>query len=155
MRTDTELIKSLVYQTKGIITDRALAGAVREKGRADFVTSVDTGVQDFLGRELLARYSGTQLLGEKGHRHKIDPNGAIWILDPIDGTTNLIYDYRMSAVSLALCDGGEIVTGIVYNPFTDEMFTAEKGGGAVNPLANSDILASNGFIHRELMRFLQ
>lgn len=130
MRTDTELIKSLAYQTKDITTDRALVGTVSEKGRADFVTSVDTGVQDFLERELLARYPGTQLLGEEGRRHEIDPNGAILILDPIDGTTNLIYDYRMSAVSLALCDGGEIVTGIVYNPFTEEMFTAEKSGGA-------------------------
>ena len=53
-----------------------------------------------------------------------------WILDPIDGTTNLIHDYRMSAVSLAFYDGREVVFGAVYNPFTEELFTAEKGKGA-------------------------
>ena len=51
-------------------------------------------------------------------------------MDPIDGTTNLIYDYKLSAVSLGLYEQGEITMGIVYNPFTDEMFTAAKGEGA-------------------------
>ncbi|UNT92896.1 inositol monophosphatase family protein [Allobaculum sp. Allo2] len=53
-----------------------------------------------------------------------------WILDPIDGTTNLVYGFNMSSVSLGLYQNGEIVFGVVYNPFTDECFTAEKGKGA-------------------------
>ena len=53
-----------------------------------------------------------------------------WILDPIDGTTNLIYGYNLSSVSLGHYLDGEVVYGIVYNPFTEEIFTAERGKGA-------------------------
>ena len=130
MRIDMDFVKSLVYRTRDIINDKSLIRSVSQKGFADFVTSVDTGVQDMLERELSAVYPDIQLLGEEGERHRIDPSGDIWILDPIDGTTNLIYDYRMSAVSLALYSGGAIEAGIVYNPFTEEMFTAQKGCGA-------------------------
>lgn len=130
MYIDTEKVQSLVYRAKDIIFDKALAHSVKEKGRADFVTAVDTEVQTMLERELHRLYPDIQLLGEEGARHLIDPDGSVWILDPVDGTTNLIYDYKMSAVSLALYSGGEVVLGIVYNPFTEEMFSAEKGKGA-------------------------
>ncbi len=53
-----------------------------------------------------------------------------WILDPVDGTTNLMHDYQHSVVSLALCRGKEIVWGIVYDPFHDELFSAVKGEGS-------------------------
>ncbi|MCH5211099.1 MAG: inositol monophosphatase [Oscillospiraceae bacterium] len=130
MCIDINLLKELVYRTKDIITDKMLIKSVNEKGFADFVTAVDTGVQNMLEHELAALYPDIQFMGEEGEHHKIDPSGKVWILDPIDGTTNLIYDYKMSAVSLALYAGGDIIAGIVYNPFTNEMFTAEKGKGA-------------------------
>lgn len=53
-------------------------------------------------------------------------SGQVWVLDPVDGTTNLIHDYQNSAISLALIDNSEIILGIIYNPFSDEMFYAEK-----------------------------
>ena len=60
----------------------------------------------------------------------LDPAKSYWILDPIDGTTNLIRDYHLSAVSLGLYENGEITFGVVYNPFTEELFYGAKGEGA-------------------------
>ena len=53
-----------------------------------------------------------------------------FIVDPIDGTTNFIKDYHASAISIALLDEGQVVIGVVYNPYLDEMFWAERGMGA-------------------------
>lgn len=55
---------------------------------------------------------------------------SFWILDSVDGTTNLMHDYQHSVVSLALCRQGEIVMGIVYDPFHEEVFSAVKGKGS-------------------------
>ena len=57
-------------------------------------------------------------------------NGFVWVLDPVDGTTNLVHDYRNSAISLALMSNKEVIVGIVYNPFVDEMYYAQKGEGS-------------------------
>lgn len=121
-----ELIKEL----KDIVLDRASAREVTVKGVADFVTSVDMSVQEFLYPRLKALYPDVQFMSEEKENLDIDMSGKVWILDPVDGTTNLIHDYKMSAVSLALADNGVPVLGIIYNPFTDEIFTAKKGEGA-------------------------
>ncbi len=60
----------------------------------------------------------------------LDWSRPCWILDPVDGTTNLIHRFRHSAVSLALAEGGQILFGVVYNPYSGECFTARRGGGA-------------------------
>ena len=121
-----ELIKSL----KPLLTDRKMSGNVTEKGRADFVTAVDLSVQERLKKELENRYPDIQFMGEEGTHDDMDFSGKVWILDPVDGTTNLIHDYKMSAVSLGLLDNNKPVLGIVYNPFTEELFYAEEGKGA-------------------------
>lgn len=120
----------LIKSTKSIITDETLKNAVTEKGLADFVTRVDTSVQAYLKGELLKMYPDIQFMGEEGEKEQVDFSGRVWILDPVDGTTNLIHDYKMSAVSLGLLDNGKPVMGVIYNPFTDELFYAEKGKGS-------------------------
>lgn len=120
----------LIKETKRIAEDSRSAHDVTVKGLADFVTKVDTGIQEFLRRRLAEMYPDIQFMSEEKNNSEINFSGRVWILDPIDGTTNLIHDYRMSAVSLALADNGEPVMGIVYNPFTEELFTAQKGRGA-------------------------
>ena len=70
-----------------------------------------------------------EFLGEESGLHAMKGE-TFWILDPIDGTTNLIHDYHHSTVSLALYDRGEIVMGIIYDPFREEMFYAQKGEGS-------------------------
>lgn len=125
-----EKLLELIRETKKIAADTDSAHDVTVKGLADFVTKVDMGVQEFLKPELARLYPDIQFMSEEKDNSGIDTSGKVWILDPIDGTTNLIHDYRMSAVSLGLVDNGEPILGIVYNPFSDEIFYAKKGEGA-------------------------
>ena len=120
----------LVHRTRSIILDQGRVSRVSEKGRADYVTGADRGVQDFLARELALLAPEVGLYAEEQINEAPDPGRAYWILDPVDGTTNLIHDYQLSAVSLGLCERGRMTFGVVYNPFADETFTAERGGGA-------------------------
>ena len=119
----------LVRETKTIVLDPEAAHRITVKGKADYVTQVDFSVQAYLKQRLLALAPQAGFLAEEQENPDYSGKPA-WILDPIDGTTNLIHDYRMSAVSLAFYDGREVVFGAVYNPFTEELFTAEKGKGA-------------------------
>lgn len=102
---------------------------VKEKGLADYVTQVDIAVQDFLKKELFALAPDIQFLGEEAGLQEIRAD-SFWILDPVDGTTNLMHDYQHSVVSLALCCQGEIIMGIVYDPFREEVFSVIKGQGS-------------------------
>lgn len=126
---DIQRIISLVEETKAIITNREMAAHVKEKGVADYVTQVDVAVQDFLKKALHTLAPDIQFLGEETGLQRMDTD-SYWILDPVDGTTNLMHDYQHSVVSLALCSQKEIVMGIVYDPFHDELFSAVKGEGS-------------------------
>lgn len=117
----------IVKSTKSIVFDDTLRNNVQLKGYADFVTAVDTGISNYLKSELQKLYPDYGFFSEEEESYLSDP---CWILDPIDGTTNLVYGYKQCAVSLGLYKDGEIVFGIVYNPFTDECFYAYKGLGA-------------------------
>lgn len=125
---DIQRIISLVIDTKQIIMNRNLAANVKEKGTADYVTQVDLTVQKFLKEALHELDPEIEFLGEETGLQEIDAEW-FWILDPVDGTTNLMHDYHHSVVSLALCHKKEIVMGIIYNPFHDELFSAIKGEG--------------------------
>ncbi|MEE1114025.1 MAG: inositol monophosphatase family protein [Eubacterium sp.] len=103
---------------------------VTVKGRFDYVTEVDRNVQAKIAAELLERFPDVQFMGEEKDNEEVDRNGRLWILDPVDGTTNLIHDLRASSVSLAFVEGKTPLAGLVYNPYLDEMYTAEKGKGA-------------------------
>lgn len=126
---DTQSIISLVKETQGIIRNREMAARVREKGIADYVTQVDIAVQDFLKTALHELEPDIQFLGEETGLQRMNAD-SYWILDPVDGTTNLMHDYQHSVVSLALCRNKEIVWGVVYDPFHDELFSAAKGEGS-------------------------
>lgn len=126
---DFQKAVELVRETKTIVLDPEAVHRITVKGKADYVTQVDFSVQAYLKQRLLALAPQAGFLAEEQENPDYSGKPA-WILDPIDGTTNLIHDYRMSAVSLAFYDGREVVFGAVYNPFTEELFTAEKGKGA-------------------------
>lgn len=122
-------IIALVKETKAFVGNRERAGHIKTKGRADYVTQVDTDIQNFLARELGSRFPDIQFLGEEEGLHEMSGD-TYWILDPIDGTTNLIHDYQHSVVSLALCEKGEITMGVVYDPFRKDVYHAQKGKGS-------------------------
>ncbi|MBN2418060.1 MAG: inositol monophosphatase [Deltaproteobacteria bacterium] len=103
--------------------------SISKKGEIDLVTEADLAsekaVIDIISRKfpddmILAEESGEQ--GEKSDR--------LWIIDPLDGTTNFAHSFPFFAVSIGFQAGNEIVAGVVYNPVMDEFFEAEKGKGA-------------------------
>ncbi len=126
---DIKEILEIVKGAKPLIENREMAGHIEEKGLADYVTKVDTNVQNFIFRELKKLAPNIEFLGEEGGFHQMIGD-TFWILDPVDGTTNLIHDYKHSTVSLALYYRGEIVMGIVYDPYREEIFYAGKGRGS-------------------------
>lgn len=123
---DYNHVVSLVWQASKFVQVDSLD--VKEKNAYDFVTQVDTNVSNFLKENLAKAYPNVGFVTEEEDTH-VAANEC-FILDPIDGTTNLIYGYRQSAISLAYVNGGKVQFGVVYNPFSGEMFFALRGGGA-------------------------
>ena len=100
------------------------------KGPADFVTSADRRTEHMLIEELSKARPGYGFLGEEGGVTEGKDKTHRFIIDPIDGTTNFMHGIPQFAISIALEREGQLVSGVIYNPITDEMFTAEKGHGA-------------------------
>ena len=123
-------IIELVHDTKGIIIGKQKEYNVSLKGKKDYVTSVDLAVSKFLHRELKQLYPEYEFMDEEFNNKVTEFSRPTWILDPIDGTTNLVHEYNLSTVSLALLEDGNPILGVVYNPFTEETFSAAKGKGA-------------------------
>ncbi len=123
-------IQRVVRKAARLFADRTATLEIREKSAYNYVTKVDETVQQMIREKLSILYPHIQFMGEEADNSKIDMNGPVWVLDPVDGTTNLIHDYPNSAISLAFMNRKEILAGIVYNPFSDEMFYAEKGKGS-------------------------
>lgn len=130
MQVDILKLVDIVKETKSLLLNNDEASQVIEKGTADYVTQVDLHVQEYMRRRLGQEWPEIQFMGEEKDNSDLDFGRAFWILDPVDGTTNLIHDFQCSAVSLGLCDQGEIVCGVIFNPFMDEVFYAAKGQGA-------------------------
>jgi myo-inositol-1(or 4)-monophosphatase len=99
------------------------------KGIIDLVTEMDTLSEKMVVDILRKAFPDYGVLGEEGSK-STEPYTCRWIIDPLDGTTNYSHNYPLFAVSIALEKMGEITLGAVYNPILDELFTAEKGGGA-------------------------
>lgn len=101
-----------------------------KEGPNNFVTEYDKMIQDILEDKLLKIVPDALFIGEEGHTDKFSEKGRFFIVDPIDGTTNFIKDFHRSCVSIALIEDNRAVLGVIYNPYSDEMFTAEAGKGA-------------------------
>lgn len=100
------------------------------KGPANFVTAADRRAEDILRTELTKARPGYGFLGEEGGRHEGTDTTNTWIVDPLDGTTNFLHGLPQFAISIGLERSDTIVAGVIYNPITDELFTAERGKGA-------------------------
>ena len=127
---DVNWLEQLLRSVGKLFQDRTLAGQTREKGVADYVTAVDYEVQQYIRIRLEEQYPHIQFLSEEKSNDDVDRSGLVWVLDPVDGTTNLIHDYQASVISLALMDKGESVLGMIYDPYMNELFLAEKGKGS-------------------------
>ena len=125
-----EQAEEAVREAGALLTAPADVQTIPSKSPTDFVTNVDLAVQSLLRDRLFQLAPAVQFLGEEGDHTAIDPGRPFWILDPVDGTTNLIHRFQHSAVSLALAEDGQVTFGVVYHPYTQECFTARRGGGA-------------------------
>jgi myo-inositol-1(or 4)-monophosphatase len=114
-------------------------------GPVDLVTAADRRSQEAVCGVLLAAFGDHAILGEEGTVGDLAAE-HVWIVDPLDGTTNYAHGWPLYAVSIALCSHGEIVCGVVYDPDRDDLFAATAGGGATvngRPLHVSSIDALN------------
>ncbi len=103
---------------------------VSVKGPANFVSAADHRAETILFEELSkARHGYSFLMEERGLVEGPDKTHT-WIIDPLDGTTNFLHGIPMFAISVALEREGELVAGLVYNPATGDLYTAERGKGA-------------------------
>jgi myo-inositol-1(or 4)-monophosphatase len=100
------------------------------KGPANFVTAADRRAEETLRAELGKARPGYGFLGEEGGRHEGTDGTHTWIVDPLDGTTNFLHGIPQFAISIGLERSGAIVAAVIYNPITDELYTAERGKGA-------------------------
>ena len=100
------------------------------KGPADFVTTADKRTERILIEELTKARPGYGFLGEEGGVVEGKDKTHRFIIDPIDGTLNFMHGIPQFAISIGLEREGQLVSGVVYNPVTDDLFMAEKGHGA-------------------------
>jgi len=100
------------------------------KGPANFVSTADHKAEDIIFKELSkARPGYGFLMEERGAVDGADKTHR-WLVDPLDGTTNFLHSNPLFAVSIGLEREGQLIAGVIYNPASDELFTAEKGKGA-------------------------
>lgn len=114
--------------------------AVARKQRNDFVTEVDHASEKAIIETLLGAYPDHTILGEEsGHLigggkgpggRAVERDDNVWIIDPLDGTTNFIHGLPQYAISIALMQRGQVTQAVVYDPTRDELFTASRGAGA-------------------------
>jgi len=101
---------------------------INDKGFNDFVSEVDLASEKEIIRVLKAAYPDHAFLGEEsGLTHQAD---NIWIIDPLDGTTNFLHGFPQYCISIALEQKGEITQAVIYDPNRNDLFTATKGQGA-------------------------
>lgn len=108
-------------------------GIENKEGRVNFVTKYDKQVQDFLTGRLRELIPDAKFLGEENGMDRFlpgDDEGYLFVIDPIDGTTNFIHNMHPYVTSIGLFKDGKPWAGVVYAPVTDQMFSALRGEGA-------------------------
>lgn len=134
---------------------------VRNKARNEFVTQVDLMAETIIVDAIRQRYPEHGILAEEGGHSPGDDH--LWIIDPLDGTTNFVHGFPVFAVSIALQVRGQLEVAVVYDPCRQELFTAIRGAGAqvdgrrirVSQLIDLDgALIGTGFPYRSNLEWL-
>ena len=126
------MIKAAEKASKSIIRDFGEIEKlqVSKKGPRDFVTKTDKNVEKILIEELLKSKKNYSFISEESGKINNKDRENVWIIDPIDGTTNFLHGIPHFAICIALRSKEEIVSGLIFDPIKDEMFYAEKNKGA-------------------------
>ena len=122
------MIKAAEKASKSIIRDFGEVEKlqVSKKGPRDFVTKTDKYVEKVLIEELSKTKKNYSFLSEEIGKINNKDKDNIWIIDPIDGTTNFLHGIPHFAISIALQSNKEIVSGLIFDPIKDEMYYSEK-----------------------------
>jgi myo-inositol-1(or 4)-monophosphatase len=99
------------------------------KGEYDLVTEADRASEKLIVERLRARFPSHAIVAEEGSGYETASDYR-WYVDPLDGTTNFAHSFPAFCVTLALEHAGELISGVIYDPLREEVFTAEQGGGA-------------------------
>ena len=126
------MIKASEKASKALIRDFGEVEnlQVSAKGPSDFVTNADTHAEKIIINELLKSKKNYSILSEEAGFIKNKDEKNIWIVDPIDGTSNFLHGIPHFAISIALKSDNEIVSGLILDPIKNEMFFAEKNNGS-------------------------
>ena len=112
----------------------ASTNAESKVSAADLVTETDMAVEKAIRARIASTFPGHLIVGEEGTGEAVPESMRdghyVWIVDPIDGTTNFVHAFPVVAVSIGVAFGDELILGVVYNPMTDELWFAWKGCGA-------------------------
>ena len=128
-----EDIKQVAREAGSILLSARRPKIMEKSGHANFVTETDEKVQRFLVGRLKELLPEAEFLGEEDGQDVFSAkmaSGYCFVIDPIDGTSNFIYEYRPSVVSIGLLKDGKPYMAVVYNPYDDMMFSAIAGEGA-------------------------
>ena len=129
-----EICKAAKEAGEIILNASNIMAATKQKGsNSNLVTKYDQEVQIFLEKRLHEVLPEAAFMGEENHEDRFREEygkGFLFVIDPIDGTSNFIFGYRPSVTSIALFQDGVPYMGVIYNPYSDEMYSAIKGKGA-------------------------
>lgn len=103
--------------------------SVTQKGKYDFVSEVDFKAEQEIIRVIHGAFPDHGILAEESGKSR--QSDYVWVIDPLDGTTNFLHGFPQYAVSIALKIRDRLELGVIYDPSRDELFTAERGGGAM------------------------
>lgn len=131
MQNLKEKVESVLIEAGELISTSIMnRDMIEEKGFANYVTEVDYKVQELLTAKLMKIIPDSNIIGEESKHNVYNIEKNTWIIDPVDGTTNLMYGYKHSAISVGLYKENAPYMGFIYNPYLKEMFFAEVGKGA-------------------------
>lgn len=126
-------IESAAIAAAAFIRERSVDRASIEwhnKSATDFVSEVDFGSERIIRASLLAAYPNAEILGEELSPDSEPTASIVFVVDPLDGTTNFLHGFHEYAVSIAAMAGGELVAGVTLEVPTGDRYTATLGGGA-------------------------
>lgn len=101
-----------------------------KQGIQNLVTEYDKASEECIISSILSSFPDHSFLAEESGATRQNPSKVLWVIDPLDGTVNFAHNIPVFCVSIAATFGGETLCGVIYQPMTQELFIAEKGGGA-------------------------
>ena len=102
--------------------------SIEEKAHHDFVSEADRASERAIAAAIRAEFPGHAILAEEELHAALDEPGPLWIVDPLDGTTNFLHGFPVFSVSIACAVAGELLVGVVLDPSRGELFAASRGG---------------------------